>query len=414
MYDVYEIRNDFPILKEIVNGKQLVYLDNSATTQKPKTVIDTIYNYYSSYNANVHRGVHSLGVKATEAYENTRRMVANFINAPDPVCIIFTKGTTESINLVAYSWGRKFLKEGNEIIITIMEHHSNIVPWQILAKEKNLVLKFIPLKDDGTLDLEAFKSSLNEKTKLVAITHVSNVLGTINPIREIIRLSHSAGAIVLVDGAQSVPSIPIDVQELDVDFLVFSAHKMLGPTGVGVLYGKEELLERIDPLLGGGEMIKRVTKDSSVWADIPYKFEGGTPNIAGVIGFAPAIEYLNKLGLSNVYNHERALVSYALNRLLKIDGIRIYGPLNSESRLNIISFNYRDIHPHDVATILDQYGIAIRAGHHCAQPLHSYIGISASCRVSFYLYNTKEEIDIFLDALRKVDRIFKNEHRRTL
>jgi len=414
MYDVYEIRKDFPILNETINGKQLVYLDNSATTQKPKAVIDTICHYYSGYNANVHRSVHSLGIKATEAYENTRRMVANFINAPNPGCIIFTKGTTESINLVAYSWGRKFLEEGDEIVVTMMEHHSNIVPWQILAQEKRLILNFIPLKDDGTLDLEVFKSFLNEKTKLVAITYVSNVLGTINPIREIIRLSHSAGAIVLVDGAQSVPSIPTDVQELDADFLAFSAHKMLGPTGVGILYGKEELLEKMDPFLGGGEMIKRVTKDFSVWADVPYKFEGGTPNIAGVVGFAPAIAYLNKLGLSNVFDHERALVSYALNRLLKIDGIRIYGPLNSESRLNIISFNYRDIHPHDVATILDQEGIAIRAGHHCAQPLHSSIGISASCRVSFYLYNTREEIDIFVDALKKVDRIFKNEYRRTL
>jgi len=414
MYDVYKIREDFPILKETINGKPLVYLDNAATTQKPIAVIDAISQYYKHYNANIHRSIHTLGAKATEAYEDVRGKVARFINTPDPSCIIFTKSTTESINLVSYSWGRKFLKEGDEVILTLMEHHSNIVPWQILAKEKNLKLKFVPLKEDGTLDLETFKNLLTEKTKLVAITYVSNVLGTINPIKEIIKISHNIGAIVLVDGAQSVPSIPMDIQDLDADFLAFSAHKMLGPTGVGILYGKKELLEMMDPFLGGGDMIKKVWKDHAIWADIPFKFEGGTPNIAGVIGFGKAIEYLEEVGIEEIFNHEKSLVSYAIKRLLELDGIRIYGPIDDKLRLNIISFNYREIHPHDVATILDREGIAIRAGHHCAQPLMDYLGVSATCRVSVYLYNTKEEIDILIEGLRKVDKVFKNGTGRTL
>lgn len=414
MYDVYKVREDFPILREMINGKPLVYLDNAATTQKPITVIDAIYQYYTHYNANIHRSIHTLGARATDAYENVRREVARFINALDPSCIIFTKSTTESINLVSYGWGRKFLREGDEIVVTLMEHHSNIVPWQILAREKNLRLKFIPLKEDGTLDLETFKGLLTEKTKLVAITYVSNVLGTINPIKEIIKISHNIGAIVLVDGAQSVPSIPVDIQDLDADFFAFSAHKMLGPTGVGVLYGKRGLLEMMDPFLGGGDMIKKVWRDSAIWADIPFKFEGGTPNIAGVIGFGKAIEYLEKVGIEEIFNHEKSLVSYAFKRLSELDGIKIYGPVDNKLRLNIISFNYREIHPHDVATILDQEGIAIRAGHHCAQPLMDYLGVSATCRASFYLYNTKEEIDILIDSLRKVDKVFKNGSRRAL
>ncbi len=414
MYNVYRIREDFPILKTTINGKPLIYLDNSATTQKPTVVIDTICEYYKQYNANIHRSVHYLGVKATEIYEKVRGDIAKFINAPNSNCIVFTKGATESINLVAYGWGRKFLKEGDEILITLMEHHSNIVPWQMLSIEKGIKIKFVPLNDDGSLNLTAFKELLTERTKLVSITHVSNVLGIINPIKEIIDTSHKAGAIVLIDGAQSVPSIPIDVQNLDADFLVFSAHKMLGPTGIGILYGKEDLLEEMDPLLGGGDMIKKVTKDYSVWADIPYKFEGGTQNIAGVIGFGKAIEYLNNLGLEHIYKHEKTLVSYTLKRLLNIDGIKIYGPTTENLRLNIISFNYKDIHPHDVATILDREGIAIRAGHQCAQPLHSYLGISASCRASFYLYNTEEEVDKFIEALEKVNMVFKNGNRRTI
>jgi len=414
MYDVYKIREDFPILKEKVNGKPLVYLDNSATTQKPTTVIEAICQYYRQYNANIHRGVHYLGIKATEAYEKTRKDVAEFIKAPSTNCIIFTKGTTESINLIAYSWGRKFLKKGDEILLTLMEHHSNIVPWQILSKEKDIKIKFAPLNNDGTLNLNAFKDLLSEKTKLVSITYVSNVLGVINPIKDITELAHKVGALVLLDGAQGVPSIPINVQELDVDFLAFSAHKMLGPTGVGILYGKEELLDIMDPFLGGGEMIKKVTEEYSIWADIPYKFEGGTQNIAGVIGFGKAIEYLNSLGLESIYKHEKSLVSYALKRLLSVEGITIYGPTTDNHRLNIISFNYKNIHPHDVATILDQEGIAVRAGHHCAQPLHLSLGISASCRASFYLYNTQEEVDKFIEALKRVDRTFKNGNRRTL
>ncbi|MBC7321429.1 cysteine desulfurase [bacterium] len=408
MYDVYKIRDDFPILKEKVNGKNLVYLDNAATTQKPLSVIDAIADYYKHYNANVHRGVHSLGVIATQEYERTRKKVANFIKAEDSSCIVFTKGTTESINLVAYGWGRKFLKEGDEIILTVMEHHSNIVPWQILAREKGLKLKFIPLKDDGTLDIESFYSLITGKTKLVGVTYVSNVLGTVNPIDNIVDAAHSVGARVLIDGAQGIPTIPTNVKSLNVDFLAFSAHKMLGPTGVGVLYGKREILEDMEPLLGGGEMIKKVSITDSVWADVPYRFEGGTPNIAGVIGFGKAIDYLNNLGMEEIFKYEKLLTTYALEKLSGIDGLTIYGPRDISLRSGIISFNYRDIHPHDVATILDQSGIAIRAGHHCAQPLHSVLGIPASCRVSLYIYNTKEEIDYLVESLERIEEVFRS------
>lgn len=406
MYDVYKVREDFPILKEKVNGKNLVYLDNAATTQKPISVINAITDYYEHYNANVHRGVHTLGALATQEYEKVRKEVADFIGAEGPYCIVFTKGTTESINLVAYGWGRKFLRDNDEVILTVMEHHSNIVPWQILAKEKNIKLKFITLKDDGTLDVELFYSSITERTKLISITYVSNVLGVINPIHDIVKIAHNIGAKVLIDGAQGIPSIPTDVKALDIDFLAFSAHKMLGPTGLGVLYSKREILEEMEPLLGGGEMIKRVSIDSSVWADIPYRFEGGTPNIAGVIGFGKAIEYLNNIGMEEIFRYEKMLTSYTLEKLSGLDGITIYGPKDANLRSGIISFNYKKIHPHDVATILDQYGIAIRAGHHCAQPLHNILGTSASCRVSLYIYNTKEEIDYLVESLRKAERFF--------
>lgn len=407
MYNVYEIRRDFPILTQTVNGKRLVYLDNAATTQKPISVIEAISYYYTHYNANIRRSIHRLGTIATEEYENTRKKTAQFIGANDPACVVFTRGTTESVNLVAFGWGRKFLKEGDEIILTEMEHHSNIVPWQIISKEKSLRLKYIPITRDGTLDMEKFKHLLTEKTKIVSITHVSNVLGTINPIEDIIRMAHSVGAKVLIDGAQSVPSIPINVTDLDVDFLAFSAHKLLGPTGVGVLYGKRELLEGMDPLIGGGEMIEKVSFGESTWAEIPYKFEGGTPNIAGVIAFSKAIEYLSNLKMEEIFEHEKRLLSYAMNRLLSIDGIEVYGPKNLSLRSSIISFNYKDIHPHDIATVLDQDGIAIRAGHHCAQPLHRILNIPASCRISLYLYNTIEEIDYFIDSLTRVERVFR-------
>lgn len=407
MYNVYEIRRDFPILSQTVNGKRLVYLDNAATTQKPISVIEAISYYYTHYNANIRRSIHRLGTIATEEYENTRRKVAQFIGVKDPACIVFTRGTTESINLVAFGWARKFLKDGDEIILTEMEHHSNIVPWQIVNKERSLRLKYIPITRDGTLNIEEFERLLTDRTRLVSITHVSNVLGTINPIVDIIRKAHSVGAKVLIDGAQSVPSIPINVTDLDVDFLAFSAHKLLGPTGVGVLYGKRELLEGMDPLIGGGEMIEKVSFEESTWAEIPYKFEGGTPNIAGVIAFSKAIEYLSNLKMEEIFEHEKRLLSYAMNRLLSIDGIEVYGPKNLSLRSSIISFNYKDIHPHDIATVLDQDGIAIRAGHHCAQPLHRILNIPASCRISLYLYNTIEEIDYFIDSLTRVERVFR-------
>lgn len=407
MYNVYEIRRDFPILSQTVNGKRLVYLDNAATTQKPISVIEAISYYYTHYNANIRRSIHRLGTIATEEYENTRKKTAQFIGANDPACVVFTRGTTESINLVAFGWARKFLKDGDEIILTEMEHHSNIVPWQIVNKERSLRLKYIPITRDGTLNIEEFERLLTDRTRLVSITHVSNVLGTINPIVDIIRKAHSVGAKVLIDGAQSVPSIPINVTDLDVDFLAFSAHKLLGPTGVGVLYGKRELLEGMDPLIGGGEMIEKVSFEESTWAEIPYKFEGGTPNIAGVIAFSKAIEYLSNLKMEEIFEHEKRLLSYAMNRLLSIDGIKVYGPKNLSLRSSIISFNYRDIHPHDIATVLDQDGIAIRAGHHCAQPLHRILNIPASCRISLYLYNTIEEIDYFIDSLTRVERVFR-------
>ncbi|MCX7795735.1 MAG: cysteine desulfurase [bacterium] len=406
MYDVYKIRNDFPILKEKINGKKLVYLDNAATTQKPLSVINATSDYYKHYNANVHRGVYTLGAIATQEYERIRKKVADFIGAEESSCIVFTKGTTEAINLVAYGWGRKFLRDGDEVILTIMEHHSNIVPWQILARERGIKLKFIPLRDDGTLDMDSFYSSISEDTKLISITYVSNVLGTINPIGEIVKIAHNIRAKVLIDGAQGIPSIPTNVKNLDVDFLAFSAHKMLGPTGIGILYSKREILEEMEPLLGGGEMIKRVSIFDSIWADIPYRFEGGTPNIAGVIGFGEAIDYLNNLGMDEVFKHEKILTAYALEMLSSLDGITIYGPKDINLRSSIISFNYKKVHPHDVATILDQNGIAIRAGHHCAQPLHDALGISASCRVSLYVYNTKEEIDCLIKSLEKVEKIF--------
>lgn len=407
MFDVYKIREDFPILNREINGKRLVYLDNAATTQKPVSVIESISHYYTHYNANIRRSIHTLGTIATEEFENTRKKVAQFIGVRDPACIIFTRGTTESINLVAFGWGRKFLREGDEIILTEMEHHSNIVPWQIVSKEKNVRLRYIPITRDGTLDIEKFDDLLTEKTRLVGVTHVSNVLGTINPIEDIIRKAHSVGAKVLIDGAQSVPSIPIDVTDLDIDFLAFSAHKMLGPTGVGVLYGKRELLEEMEPLLGGGEMIEKVSLEGSIWAGIPYRFEGGTPNIAGVVAFSKAIEYLSDLKMEEIFEHEKRLVSFAMSKMLSIEGIEIYGPKDPSLRGNIVSFNYKGIHPHDMATILDQDGIAIRAGHHCAQPLHNALNIPASCRISPYLYNTMEEIEYFIESLTKAEMVFR-------
>jgi len=409
--DPIKLREDFPILKIKVRGKRFVYLDSAATTQKPVQVIEAINNYYKNFNSNVHRGVYFISEEATRLYEEARMKVSRFINAESPRTIVFTRNATEAINLVAYSWGRKNIKEGDEIILTEMEHHSNLVPWQILAKEKNAKLKFIPVKEDGTLQLEKLQELFTPKSKILAITHVSNVLGTINPIKEIVEFTHKNGTLVLVDGAQSVPHIPVDVKDLGCDFLAFSGHKMLGPMGIGVLYGKEKILEEMEPFLGGGEMISQVWLERATWNEIPWKFEAGTPNVEGAIGLGSAIDYLKKIGMENIEKRERELTAYAMERLKEIDGIRIYGPKNPELKSGVISFNLENIHPHDVGTILDQEGIAVRVGSHCAQPLMAKFGVSSMVRASFYIYNIEEEIDIMISALKKVKEIFRGIRR---
>lgn len=405
--NVEVIRKDFPILKRKINGKPLIYFDNAATSQKPRQVINAISKYYSIYNANIHRTIHKLGVEATEAYENVRDKVVKFINAKHREEVLFVRNTTEAINLVAYSWGRANISKGDTILLTEMEHHSNIVPWQLLAKEKSANLKYIGITDDGFLKDDEIKEYLDNHPKILAITHVSNVLGTINPIKEIVRYAHKNGVIVLVDGAQSVPHMPVNVQDLDCDFLAFSSHKMLGPTGVGVLYGKRELLENMEPFQGGGDMIKEVHLNYARWNDLPWKFEAGTANIADVIGFGAAIDYLNKIGMENVRAHEIDLTSYALNKMSEIENLKIYGPIDVNYKCGVISFNIGNIHPHDVATILDSEGIAIRSGHHCAQPLMERLNVPAVNRASFYIYNTKEEIDVMVNVLKKIKEVFK-------
>jgi cysteine desulfurase/selenocysteine lyase len=410
LLDVYKIKQDFPILKRnMKNGKRLIYLDNAATTQKPKQVIDSIYKYYSEYNSNIHRAVYQIAEEATEEYEKTRSTVQQFINARYPEEIIFTRNTTESINLIAYTWGKNNIKKGNKIILTDYEHHSNIVPWQMLSNEKGAKINFIDTDDNGYLNLESFSNFLKDKneTKLVSLSHMSNVLGTIFPAKEIIKMAHEKKVPVVLDGAQSVPHLHTDVQNLDCDFLAFSAHKMLGPTGVGILYVKKEILEQMSPFITGGDMIKEVHKDNTVFNDLPYRFEGGTPNIADVIGFNAAIEYLNRIGMENVRYHETELIKYLYNSIKDIKGIKIYGPERIIDRGGLVTFNLDGIHPHDCATILNDYGIAIRSGHHCAQVLMEKLDIIASSRASIYIYNTKEEIDIFVDALNHVGRIFK-------
>ncbi len=409
--DSLKLREDFPILKIKVRGKRFVYLDSAATTQKPIQVIEAINNYYKNLNSNVHRGVYYISQEATRLYEEARMKVSKFINAESPKTIVFTRNATEAINLVAYSWGRKNIKEGDEIILTEMEHHSNLVPWQILAKEKNAKLRFIPVREDGTLQLEKLGELLTPKSKLLAITHVSNVLGTINPIKEIVEIAHKNGTFALVDGAQSVPHIPVDVKDLGCDFLAFSGHKMLGPMGIGVLYGKEKILEEMDPFLGGGEMISQVWLDRATWNEIPWKFEAGTPNVEGAIGLGSAIDYLKKIGMENIEKREKELTGYAMERLKEIEGIRIYGPKNPQLKSGVISFNLENIHPHDVGTILDQEGIAVRVGSHCAQPLMAKFGVSSMVRASFYIYNIEEEIDIMISALKKVKEIFRGIRR---
>ncbi len=407
IYDVEKIRADFPILQQEHHaGVPLIYLDNAATSQKPSLVIDALDDYYRRYNANVHRGIHKLSEEATAAYERARIKIRKFINADSKREIIFTRGTTESINLVAQTWGRANLKPGDVVILTEMEHHSNIVPWQMLAAEKGFTIRYIPVLDDGTLDLEAYAALLRDNpVKLVAVTQVSNVLGTINPIAAMARQAHDAGALVLVDGAQSVPHMPVDVQALDVDFLAFSGHKMLGPTGSGVLYGKRDLLEAMPPWMGGGDMIATVTLSGSTWNELPYKFEAGTPSIAEAIGLGYAVDYLNELGMDRIQAHEREITEYALDRLAEVPGLRLLGP-DTDEKGAVATFTLDQIHAHDVAQMLDAEGIAVRAGHHCAMPLHERFGISATARASFYVYNTPREVDQLIDALYKAKKTF--------
>ncbi len=406
---IENIRKDFPILtRRVRDDKPLIYLDNASTTQKPKQVIDTITNYYNNYNANIHRSVYSIAEEATAAYEKTRDKVAKFINSPKREELIFVRGTTEAINLVAYAWGRKHIKEGDVIVTTEYEHHSNIVPWQLLIKEKGAKLEYIGVDDDGELILEQLDKYLSTgKVKLVAFSLMSNVLGTISDYEKIISKCKQAGVKILVDGAQAVPHMTIDISKMGCDFFAFSGHKMLGPTGIGVLWVRKEVLETMDPFHGGGDMIREVHKYETTWNDLPYKFEAGTPNIAGVIGFGAALDYLSNLGMENVRNHEIELTKYALEKMSKIKGIKIYGTKDISKRGGVISFNFHDVHPHDIATIVDREGIAIRSGHHCAQVLMERLEVAATNRASFYIYNTKDDVDKLIQALEKVSVLFK-------
>lgn len=401
-----KIREQFPILKEEVNGKPVVYLDSAATSQKPQAVIDAVSHYYETSNANVHRGVHTLGNLATDAYEGARDKVRAFINANEAAEIIFTRGTTTSLNLVAQSYGMMNVEEGDEIVISYMEHHSNIIPWQQVAKAKKATLKYIELTEDGEITLDAVKAQVTDKTKIVSVAYASNVLGAINPVKEIAEIAHAHGAIMVVDAAQAAPHLKIDVQNINCDFLAFSGHKMCAPTGIGVLYGKRALLDAMEPVEFGGEMIDFVGLHDSTWKELPWKFEGGTPIIAGAVGLGAAIDYLEEIGLDNIARHEQELVAYAIERMQEIEGIELYGPLDPARRAGLITFNLQEVHPHDLATVLDMNGIAIRAGHHCAQPLMKWLEQSATARASFYLYNTKEDIDQFVEGLKMAKEYF--------
>lgn len=403
-----EIRNDFPILQQEINGHPLVYLDSAATSQKPRPVIEVLKRYYETDNSNVHRGVHTLGSRATEAYELAREKVARFINAPSPEQVIFTRGTTESINMVAYGYARLQLKAGDRIVLTPSEHHSNLIPWQQVAKVTGAQLHYLPLQPDGTIRLEDVREAVTANTKLVAIAQVSNVLGTIHPVKEIAHIAHAAGALVVVDGAQSVPHMPVDVQDLDCDFLAFSGHKMCGPTGIGVLYGKRKWLEQMEPTYFGGEMIDIVELYDSTWKDIPWKFEGGTPIIAGAIGLGAAVDYLTDIGMEAIRDHDRQVVDYALDRLSEVQGLTIYGPPRGGERGGLVTFNLGQVHAHDVSTVLDSEGIAIRAGHHCAQPLMRILGVPSTARASFYLYNTKADVDALVHGLQTAKEFFQH------
>jgi len=405
-FDVNRLKADFPILRQKVNGQRLVYLDSAASSQKPQAVIDAVNRYYTQMNANIHRGLHTLSEKSTAAYENTREHAARFIGGVKPEEIIFTNGATEAINLVASSWGGQNIGEGDEIVITEMEHHANLVPWVILAQRKKAVVKRIPLTSDGQLDLTDIENIVTPRTKLVAVGHMSNVLGTINPIQRLAELAHKNGALILADGAQAAPHMPVDVKQLGVDFYTFSAHKMLGPTGVGVLWARQELLEAMPPYNTGGEMIREVSFEAVTWNDVPHKFEAGTPNIAGVVAFHEALNYLEAIGMDKIREHEIALAGYAIDSLLKLDRLEIQGPLDPTLRGGAISFTDADIHPHDLSTFLDSRGIAIRAGHHCAQPLMRALGKVATARASLYVYNDEADIDALVDAIKQVRSYF--------
>ncbi len=407
MIDVKSIREDFPILKARPYGKDLIYLDNAATTQKPLSVIKSIDDYYTGMNANVYRSAHYLSGVATNAYEKARNKVAEFINAGSEETIIFTRNTTESINLVAYAWAMENINKGDEIILTVAEHHSNMLPWQLIAEKKGAKLRYVYLNEDSRLDMDSYRNMLSSRVKLVALQQVSNVLGIINPVREMTEEAHKVGAKVLVDGAQSVPHMKVDVRDIGCDFFAFSGHKMLGPMGIGVLYIKKDLLDEVPAFMRGGEMIDEVYEDRATFADPPLKYEAGTPNVEGAIGLAAAIDYLDGIGMDNIHKAESDLTEYALKKLKGIDFVKIYGPLDMKDRMGVISFNAADIHPHDVATILDQDGVAIRSGHHCAQPLMRYLKVTATCRASFYIYNTHEEVDEFVESLKGIRKWFK-------
>lgn len=408
MIDAYVLRKDFPILDQVVNDEPLVYLDNAATTQKPEAVLQSLTAYYHQDNANVHRGVHTLAERATHDYEAAREKVRQFIHANETAEVLFTRGTTTGLNWVSRSFGDAFVEEGDEIVISYMEHHSNIIPWQQLATRKKAKLKYIALTPEGQLDLEDAKRQITNKTKIVSIAHASNVLGVINPIKEVAALAHAQQAILVVDGAQAIPHMPVNVQELDADFYAFSGHKMCGPTGIGILYGKRQWLEQMEPVEFGGEMIDFVHLYESTWKELPWKFEAGTPNIADAIALGAAVDYLENLGMQNIHEYEASLVEYVLPKLQAIEGLTVYGPQNPAEHTGVIAFNLDGLHPHDVATALDMEGVAVRAGHHCAQPLLGYLDVSATARASFYFYNTKEDADRLVEAIQATKEFFKH------
>tara|TARA_B100000519_G_scaffold124368_1_gene107448 strand:- start:407 stop:1648 length:1242 start_codon:yes stop_codon:yes gene_type:complete len=410
MININEIRNDFPILSKKINGHQLVYLDNAATTHKPRSVINSLVDFYENYNSNVHRGVHTLSMEATDQFEEARQKISSFINSETPQSIIWTRNASESLNIISYSWGYKNISEGDEILLSPMEHHSNLIPWQELARAKGAKIKYLSLNEDGTLNLSNIDELMTLNTKLVSVVHVSNALGTINPVKQLCDKAHEVGALFVLDGAQSVPHMLVDVQELDCDFFVFSGHKMMGPTGIGVLYGKMEILEKMDPVFTGGEMVLEVTYEKASWADIPMKFEAGTPNIADSIALGAAVDYLQNIGMGNIHDYEKTITSYGLQKFqeLESEGVTLFGPKSSDLKGAVFSFHIPNIHPHDLGTILDGLGIAVRTGHHCAMPLIRSLGVSATARASFYVYNTLDEVDMLIEGIKSAIRYFSD------